>query len=164
MSPAPPTLSRPAGRTNREYRFPVQVDWQSGRRTVARVEGKQPVEIATPPEFKGTDPGLWSPEDAFVAASGSCLAVTIAGLAERERLPLHGLDVRAEGVVGRREDGRFGFLRIEQHVTLRTDDGHEDAARVLVDKAEAGCLVAVSLDLPVETTVEIGTSLAVAPA
>ena len=31
-----------------------------------------------PPEFKGTDPDLWSPEDAFVAAAGSCLAVTIA--------------------------------------------------------------------------------------
>ena len=96
----------------REFRFPVRIDWQGGRRTVARVEGKQPVQIATPPEFRGTDPDLWSPEDAFVAAAASCLAVTVAALAEHERLPLRELDVRAEGVVGRRDDGRFGFLRI----------------------------------------------------
>jgi organic hydroperoxide reductase OsmC/OhrA len=139
----------------REFRFPVQVGWQGGRRTSVRVEGKQPLAVATPPEFRGTDPDLWSPEDAFVAAAGSCQAVTIVALVERQRLPLRTLDVRAEGVVGRREDGRFGFVRIEQHVSLETDGGHEEAARALVARAEAGCLVSVSLDLPVETTVEV---------
>ncbi|HSP74292.1 MAG TPA: OsmC family protein, partial [Gaiellaceae bacterium] len=100
----------------REFRFPVEIAWDSGRRTTARVKGKQPLEIATPPEFRGSDPELWSPEDAFVAAAGSCLAVTIAALAEHEQLPLRGLAVRAEGIVGRRADGRFGFVRIEQTV------------------------------------------------
>ena len=33
----------------------------------ARVDGKQPLCIATPPEFKGRHPDLRSPEDAFVA-------------------------------------------------------------------------------------------------
>ena len=139
----------------REFRFPVHIDWQGGRRTIAQVDGKQPVQIATPPEFTGTDPDLWSPEDAFVAAAASCLAVTVAALAEHERLPLRALEVGAEGVVGRREDGRFGFLRIEQHVRLETDEGREDAARALVARAEAGCLVSVSLDLPVETAVDV---------
>ncbi|HVC86551.1 MAG TPA: hypothetical protein VNC40_03900, partial [Gaiellaceae bacterium] len=60
----------------KEYRFPVDIAWDGGRRTTARVDGKQPLRIATPPEFKGTDPDLWSPEDAFVTAAGSCLAVT----------------------------------------------------------------------------------------
>jgi organic hydroperoxide reductase OsmC/OhrA len=139
----------------REFRYPVEVVWQGGRRTIVHVEGKQPLEVATPPEFKGTDPDLWSPEDAFAAAAGSCLAVTIVALAERERLQLRALDVRAEGVVGRREDGRFGFVRIEQHVSLEIADGNEEAARALVARAEAGCLVSVSLDLPIETTVEV---------
>ena len=146
----------------REFRFPVQIDWAGGRRTTARVEGKQPLTVATPPEFKGEDPDQWSPEDAFVAAAGSCLAVTIVALAEHDRLPLRGLDVHAEGVVGRRGDGRFGFLRIEQTVGLETDVGYEEAAGALVAKAEAGCLVSVSLDLPVETSVEVRTRLAVA--
>ena len=142
----------------REYRFPVDVAWDGGRRTTASVEGKQPLDIATPPEFKGTDPDVWSPEDAFVAAAASCLAVTIAALAERQELPLHNLDVHAEGVVGRREDGAFGFTAIEQSVELETEAGRQEAARELVAKAEATCLVTVSLALPVETTVSIRTA------
>ncbi len=139
----------------REFRFPVAIEWAGGRRTVALVEGKEPLVVATPPEFKGTDPELWSPEDAFVAAAGSCLAVTIAALAEHGKLPLRSLDVHAEGVVGRRDDGSFGFTRIEQTVELETEPGYEQAARALVAKAEESCLVAVSLALPVETTLTV---------
>jgi len=140
---------------HREFRFPVEIAWEAGKRTVARVDGKPPLPIATPPEFRGTDPHMWSPEDALVAAAGSCLAVTIAALAEREQLPLHRLSVKADGVVGRRPDGKFGFVRIDQTVEMTTDADHEDAARALIAKAEDGCLVTVSLDLPVQTTVNV---------
>jgi organic hydroperoxide reductase OsmC/OhrA len=139
----------------REFRFPVEIAWEAGKRTVARVDGKPPLPIATPPEFRGTDPHMWGPEDALVAAAGSCLAVTIAALAEREQLPLHGLSVKADGIVGRRTDDRFGFVRIEQTVEMITDADQEDAARALVAKAEEGCVVTVSLDLPVQTTVNV---------
>jgi organic hydroperoxide reductase OsmC/OhrA len=140
---------------HREFRFPVEIAWDGGRRTTACVAGKEPLRIATPPEFHGSDPQLWSPEDALVASAGSCLAVTIVALAERAQLPLRGLSVKADGVVGRRPDDRFGFVRIDQTVELATDAGHEDAARALVAKAEEGCLVTVSLDLPVQTTVNV---------
>jgi organic hydroperoxide reductase OsmC/OhrA len=140
---------------HKEFRFPVEIDWDGGRRTTAHVDGKPPLEIATPPEFRGTDPELWSPEDAFVAAAGSCLAVTIAALAERDRLALHELSVRAQGIVGRRPDGRFGFVRIEQTVLLDVDAQDAPAAAELVARAEDGCLVTVSLDLPVTTKVDI---------
>jgi len=139
----------------REFHFPVEIAWDGGRRTTARVDGKPPLPIATPPEFRGTDPDMWSPEDTLVAAAGSCLAVTIAALAEREQLPLRKLSVKTNGVVGRRPDGAFGFVRIGQTVELETDADHQDAARALVAKAEDGCLVTVSLDLPVQTTVNV---------
>ncbi len=145
---------------HKEFRFPVHVAWDGGRRTTARVKGKPLVRIATPPEFRGVDPELWSPEDVFVAAAASCLAVTIAALAERDGLPLRDLAIAANGVVGRRDDGRFGFVRIEQVLQLATDSGYEDTARALVGKAEDGCLVTVSLALPVTTTVEIRTPVA----
>jgi len=142
---------------HKEFRFPVQVQWEGGRRTTVRVEGKPPARIATPPEFRGTDPDTWSPEDALVASVSSCLAVTIAALAERERLPLRDLSIHAEGVVGRRHDGRFGFVRIEQAVELETDREQEAAARALVARAEEGCLVSASLDLPVLSTIHVRT-------
>ena len=46
-------------------------------------------------------------------------------------------------------------MRIEQTVEVTIDADHEDAARALVAKAEAGCLVTVSLDVPVQTTVDV---------
>lgn len=139
----------------REFRFPVSVAWDGGRRTTVSVAGKQALDVATPPEFKGTDPDLWSPEDAFVAAAASCLAVTIAAKAEHAGVPLLDLDVTAEGVVGRRTDGHFGFVRIEQTVEATTEPEHEDALREVIASAEAGCLVSVSLALPILTTVKV---------
>lgn len=138
----------------KEFHFPVAIAWDGQRRTTAQVDGKPPLPIATPPEFRGTDPTTWSPEDAFVAAAASCLAVTIAGLAEREELALRELAVDADGVVGRRPDGRFGFTRIDQTVRVATD-ADDDRTRALIAKAEETCLVSVSLDVPVETIIEI---------
>lgn len=142
---------------HKEFRFPVDVTWEGARRTLAQVEGKPPLPIATPPEFRGGDPDRWSPEDAFVAAIASCLAVTIAALADGDDLPLHSLSVRAVGVVGRRPDGRFGFLHIDQSVAVEVEAELEEAARALVAKAESGCLVAVSLDVSIDTVVDVRT-------
>ncbi len=142
----------------REFHFPASVTWEGGRRTAARVEGKHPVDVAPPPEFRGTYPDVWSPEDLLTAAAASCLAVTITGLAERGGVPLRSLEVDGDGVVGKRDDGHFGFVRIEQRVRLETDPGFEDRAETLVRQADAGCLVAVSLALPVHTEVEIAVA------
>jgi organic hydroperoxide reductase OsmC/OhrA len=139
----------------REFHFPVSVTWQGGRRTSACVPGKRAIVIAPPPEFRGTDPDIWSPEDFFTTAAASCLAVTITGLAERAGVPLRTLEVVGDGIVGKRDDGRFGFVRVEQRVRLETDPGFEERARQLVGEAEAGCLVAVSLDLPLHTEIDV---------
>jgi organic hydroperoxide reductase OsmC/OhrA len=142
----------------REFRFPVDVAWEGDRLTTAYVAGKDPLSVATPPEFKGTTPDVWSPEDLFAAAAASCLAVTIAALADQQGVRLVNLDVRAEAVVGRRPDGRFGFSAIEQEVRVEIEGDDEVGVRALVAKAEETCLVAVSVDLPVTTTVEVRTT------
>jgi organic hydroperoxide reductase OsmC/OhrA len=146
---------------SKEIRFPVQVEWRRDRTVAVQVPGKPELEIAPPPEFwPEADPRVWSPEDAFGAAAASCLAVTILGRAEREQLPLLGLLVEARGFVGRRPDGRFGFVRLEQRVEIATEPGDEQRARELVEAAEQGCLVTVSLDLPVEMTVDVKVAAA----
>lgn len=140
----------------KEYAFPVAVDWESQRTVHATVAGKAPLAVATPPEFhREADPSVWSPEDLLTGAAATCLAVTIAGAAEREELPLGELSVSATGVVGRRDDGRFGFIRIEQVVRIAVAPEDDARARALVERAEASCLVAVSLDVEIETTLEV---------
>jgi organic hydroperoxide reductase OsmC/OhrA len=144
---------------SKEYGFPVVVDWEAHRTVHAAIAGKEPLAVATPPEFhREADPGVWSPEDLLTSAAATCLAVTIAGAAEREELSLGALSVSATGVVGRRDDGRFGFTRIDQLVRIAVAPEDEERARMLVERAEASCLVAVSLDVDVETALEFSRS------
>jgi len=137
----------------KEFHFPLSVEWIDGRRVAARVAGKPVIEIMPPPVFRGTDPSAWSPEDFLVAAAASCLAVTFTGLAAREDLSYTMLKVDADGVAGGREDGRFGFTRLVLRLQVETHEA-EDARR-LAKHAEETCLVSASLDLPVETVIEV---------
>lgn len=139
----------------KEFHFPVSVKWVGERRVAAHVEGKQPIEITAPPVFRGTDAATWSPEDFLVAAAASCLAVTFTGLATRAGLNYASLSVNGDGVAGKREDGRFGFTRLLLTIVIETNATDKQLARELARKAEATCLVSASLDLPVETLIEV---------
>lgn len=139
----------------KEFHFPLSVDWVGERRVAAHVEGKRAIEIAAPPVFRGTDPSAWSPEDFLVAAAASCLAVTFTGIAARAGLAYSALSVAGDGVCGMRDDGRFGFTRLLLRLQVETDGAAEKQARQLAEQAEATCLVSASLDLPVETVIEV---------
>ena len=118
------------------------------------MEGKHAVEIAPPVVFSGDDPSTWSPEDFFVAAAASCLAVTFTGIAERAGLDYDRLTVDADGVCGRRSDGRFGFTSLSLRLELETSADRARAVE-LAERAEESCLVAASLDVPTETLIVV---------
>jgi organic hydroperoxide reductase OsmC/OhrA len=139
----------------KEFHFPVTVEWLGERRVAAHVDGKPAIEITSPPVFHGSDPATWSPEDFFVAAAASCLAVTFTGLAARAGLAYTNLTVDGAGVAGKRADGRFGFTRLLLRLEVETDPADESQARRLAEQAEETCLVSASLDLPVETMIEL---------
>jgi len=145
----------------KSFEFPVSVHWVGRRRTIASVDGKRDLEVATPPEFKGGVEGVWSPEDLLVGSIGTCFAVTLVAIAERRDVPLHGLDVAARGRVTQRHDGRAGFVEATLHVSLLTDPGREEEAIAAAEAAERGCLVAASLDFPVRLMLDVRTSEAV---
>ena len=137
----------------KEFHFPLAVGWEGGRRVSVQVEGKQPVDVCPPIVFSGEDASTWSPEDLFVAAAASCLAVTFTGIAERAGLEYDDLVVAADGICGQRPDGRFGFTGLSLRLELDTVD--EDDARLLAERAEDTCLVTASLDVPIETDIVI---------
>jgi organic hydroperoxide reductase OsmC/OhrA len=151
------TVPRPNVRT-KDVRFPVSVEWVGGRRVHACVEGKPEVEVAPPPVFRGTDPSVWSPEDFFVAAAASCLAVTFTGLAERAGVRLGSLRVDADGTVGSRPDEHYGFTGVHLHVRVVVAPIDTDLAYALVLQAEERCLVSASMALPVTVTVDVRAS------
>ena len=97
----------------KEMQFPVSVRWRGGRLARAESRDKEPLELATPPEFRSGLAGYWSPEDLLVAATCSCFMLTLAAIAERREVPLLDATVSATGHMSRRDDGRFGFTVIE---------------------------------------------------
>jgi organic hydroperoxide reductase OsmC/OhrA len=141
--------------TPQAYDFPVAVRWLSGRRTLASVPGKEDLQIATPPEFRGGVAGVWSPEDLLVASIGSCFAVTLAAVAERRGIPLRTLEIDASGHVTARSDGPFGFTEVVVHAAIETEAGFENDVREAAEAAELGCLVASSVDFPVRFELDV---------
>ena len=144
-------------RTTKSIQFPVSIDWAGGRLVRAAVPGKETIPIATPPEFKGTDPGVWSPEDFLVAAAASCFTVTFLALAERRGVTVHDIAVDGVGRMGLGEDGRLGFLSVDLSAHLVTDPGQEEAVVEAAMRAEQGCFVSQALSVPVrlETLVRV---------
>lgn len=141
----------------KEFHFPLTVEWTRDRRVSAQVAGKRPVEVGPPVVFRGEDPETWSPEDFFVAAAASCLAVTFTGIAERAGFAYDVLRVDADGICGQRPDGRFGFTSLSLRLELETAANPAEARR-LAARAEATCLVAASLDVPVGLAVVVNGS------
>jgi organic hydroperoxide reductase OsmC/OhrA len=141
--------------------FPVRIDWlRDGKLVRASVDDKEPIDIATPAVFDGGRDGVWSPEDFFVAAAASCFAVTFVGIAAKMRVPLHDLVVDGVGIVGPRDDGRFGFREVELGVAVETDAEHVATARKAIERAERHCLVAVSLNVPVRVDAAVNATAA----
>jgi len=137
------------------YDFPLSLRWLAGRRTMLTVQGKDELEVAPPPEFKGGVEGVWSPEDLLVGSIASCFAVTFLRLADQRGALLRGLDVRASGHVEQRDDGRFGFTEAVLHVVVDIDSGSEDQVAAAAEIAEQGCLVSCSLDFPVRIDLDV---------
>lgn len=142
----------------RRYAFPVAVEWLEGRALETRVPEKEPLRVATPPEFGGAEPTTWSPEDLLVAATASCWAATFLAVAERRGLPVRRLAVDGAGAMGL-VDGRLAFTAVELSVRIDTDEGGADAVLAAADRAGSACFVSEALAVPVQVAVHVATDL-----
>ncbi|OGP34038.1 MAG: osmotically inducible protein OsmC, partial [Deltaproteobacteria bacterium GWC2_65_14] len=106
--------------------------------------GKPPVEVATPPEFKGHE-GIWSPEDLYVASVNVCIMSTFLAFAGRASLDFVEYESEAEGLL-EFVDGRFLFTKIvvRPRIALRSGEDRANAEEIL-HKAEKNCIVSNSV-------------------
>ncbi len=136
------------------FHYDVQVRWSSEKRGVLTAKDKPPLEVASPPEFKG-HPGIWTPEDLLVSAVVSCTMTTFLSLAARKEIVLDSYECDATGTLEMVE-GKFRFSRVvlrPRIVVGREED--RDRALEVFHQAEASCLVASSLLTKVEGEPEI---------
>lgn len=109
------------------------------------VSGGLPLlDTAPPVEFGG--PGdRWSPETLLIASVADCFVLTFRAISRASRLEWQDLQCRVDGVL-ERIDGVTRFSRFATRVVLTVSPGIDLAkARVLLEKAEHGCLIANSL-------------------
>lgn len=99
---------------------------------------------APPPEFDGPG-GVWSPETLLCAAVADCFILTFRAIARGSKFEWLSLDCRVEGTL-ERVGGVSQFTRYVTTATLHVVPGTDAAkARLLLEKAEHGCLVTNSL-------------------
>jgi len=150
--------------TLKDFRFEVNASTLPRRRVRLTSDGKAPLEAATPPEFRGGTPGMWSPEDLLVAAVASCYSLTLEAIAVHRGIEFQYVDVRGIGHVTRRAEGRVGFVVIELAVDVTVAPGYEHEAERAAHSAKQACLIAHALEVPVELELQVHAAPALEPA
>lgn len=130
--------------------YNVDLHWKSGRTGIVHspeldVIKNSTLEVATPPEFIGGVPGIWSPEHLFVAAVNSCYMTTFLAIAENSKLEFSSFTCSAKGKL-EPVDGRYQITEIALTPKLILSNEHqqEKALRIL-EKSEKACLISNSI-------------------
>jgi organic hydroperoxide reductase OsmC/OhrA len=144
--------------TFKDFRYSVDASRLPRRRVRLTSAGKAPLEAATPPEFRGGTPGMWSPEELLVASVASCYTLTLDAVAAAHNIPIRSLQVEGVGHVTRRAEGRIGFVAIELRTAISVDAGFEAEAERTARAVKQSCLVAHALQVPVELELQVATA------
>ena len=146
----------------RAFRFSSATQWRQGAQTLTVASGRPMIGVGAPSEFNGRDAGVWSPEELLVSSAASCLAITLAAVAQARRVELERIDVDAIGHVEQAPEGGFRFTAIELLVEVEATGEHPHTIQALVAEAELRCIVSRALDLPVSVELVLATTAQVA--
>ncbi len=126
------------------FRFESDVRWRQARECEISARGKPDLVMSSPPEFKGI-PGIWSPEDMFVASVNVCVLMTFLAYSQHKNLMLVDYESSVEGVL-EYSNGKYRFTEIalHPHLTLRSEEEIERARAILLD-AHNNCLISNSI-------------------
>ena len=139
-----------------EHYYDVNLEWIADRKgNPSAPEISQEFEVATPPEFTGGMPDIWSPEHLFVASVSSCLMTTFLAISEYSKLEYLELKVKATGKL-EKVDGKFMMSKVTLNPVLTiADESKRAKAERILHKSEAACLITNSVKSEVVMNPEI---------
>jgi peroxiredoxin-like protein len=146
--------------SDQDHLYEVDLHWKYGRvGQIGSPDLNAKIEIATPPEFDGGVPGIWSPEHLFVASIVSCFMTTFVAISQNSGLEYESLRVKSVGTLGK-VDGKFMMTKVvlKPDLVILNEDLAEKAHRIL-EKAEAACLItrSVKSEVHLEAKVSVNT-------
>ena len=126
------------------FTYHTSVEWKSDRQGFLRSEGKPEIYVSSPPEFKGI-PGVWTPEDLFVAAAEICTMSTFLSFGGRKGIPLKSYKSSSEGLL-ENVDGKYRFTKIiiKPEIVVEASWTKEQVNEI-VHQAHDNCLIANSM-------------------
>jgi peroxiredoxin-like protein len=137
------------------HTYQTHLKWTGERRAVLTSGGLPSLEVATPPEFAGGHPGVWSPEHLYTAAAEACLMTTFLAIAASSKLDFKSYESSAEGTLEKTDAG-FLMTRISLHPKVAVADaGQLERAVRILEKAEKHCLISNSMKTRVELSPEV---------
>ena len=138
----------------KQFIYTNSLRWKGEKRGLLSSLGKPDIEIATPPEFRG-HPGIWTPEDLFIASVNSCIMTTFLYYAQKEGIELVSYESQAEGVLEWIE-GRliFSEIKIKPLVFIRRNSDIQKV-KVILEASEKNCLISNSIKCKVKVSPEI---------
>ena len=143
------------------HHYHVRVQGAGGGGAVVSAAPRPEFRGGPPPEFHGRD-DWWSPEHLLLSAAGLCLKSTFDAIAARAHVPVLAYSSRVGGVLEKTPRG-IVFTSITIAVELVVADEHGARAGDLLRKAKEHCIVANSLDVPINLVSSVKT-LAPVPA
>ena len=137
----------------KSFRFTNNLVWTNARRGRASAPSKSPIDIGSPPEFKG-EPGVWSPEELLVGAVNGCLMLTFVAMSQAKGLEFVGYDSAAEGVL-ENVDGKYRIteVSVQPSIVVKTE-ADLDTARAIMDHVEENCFISNSVVAKVKLTAQ----------
>lgn len=139
------------------HTYHTRLEWKEGRIGTETPPGLPELGVATPPEFPGGVPGIWSPEHLFIAAAEVCLMTTFLAIAENSKFEFVSYRSEAEGTLEKTEAGfQITRILIRPQVTVPSADAVEKAHR-LIEKAEKYCLISNSMKTSIELAISVQT-------
>lgn len=142
----------------KEHFYQVDLDWKEGRKgEISSPDLSTLIECATPPEFSGGVPDIWSPEHFYAASINSCFMTTFLAIAEMSKLEFEDFKcttkIKLELV-----DRKFQITEavISPKVTLKNGEKDNDRGLRILDKTKNNCLVTNSLktEITLEPTIQ----------
>lgn len=126
------------------FNYHTNIQWTSDRQGTLRSDGKPDLSVSSPPEFKGI-PGVWTPEDLFVASVEICQMSTFLSFAIRKELPLQSYRSHAEGTL-EFVDGNYRFTKVVIAPEIVVGSGWTaEQVEALVHSAHDHCLIGNSI-------------------
>ena len=140
-----------------DHMYTTNLQWTVNRKGKLSTPGMPTIEVATPVQFPGGHPNIWSPEHLFVATAEICLMTTFLAIAEKSKLDFTNYVSSAKGFVEKIEIGlAITSIVIYPTVTVVHEDDVEKALKIL-EKSERHCIISNSMKtkVSVEPTIVV---------